>query len=348
MIMTSNGDSNTYEEVRKQRLEENKKRFEDLGIAKITKSLSDLTNSEKKSPQRHLSKPRSKICNSVEPRRSSRSRNPVQSYCDEVYVELPSSRKRSRSNPSSWASYLARPLDEVIIASYEERNAAFKAAEELESSLKSENPTFVKSMVRSHVYSCFWLGLPSKFCENYLPKSIVDMELEDEDGKEFDAIYIGKRSGLSGGWRAFALEHKLNDGDACVFELVEPTRFKIYIVRVSLVSSKQIKENSSNGAKEKSTGKMKKDSSKSKQTKKLKKLEELPTKCMIDDEEEQGVSPNKRNGCVSKSVKKEVESEKASETNDDDAAALGQESAKCSFRRSKRKLTPKSSRHSLI
>ncbi|KAM6578482.1 hypothetical protein CsatB_030319 [Cannabis sativa] len=285
--MTSNGDSNTYEEVRKQRLEENKKRFEDLGIAKITKSLSDLTNSEKKSP----------IC----------------------------------------FSYLARPLDEVIIASYEERNAAFKAAEELESSLKSENPTFVKSM-----------GLPSKFCENYLPKSIVDMELEDEDGKEFDAIYIGKRSGLSGGWRAFALEHKLNDGDACVFELVEPTRFKIYIVRASLVSSKQIKENSSNGAKEKSTGKMKKDSSKSKQTKKLKKLEELPTKCMIDDEEEQGVSPNKRNGCVSKSVKKEVESEKASETNDDDAAALGQESAKCSFRRSKRKLTPKSSRHSLI
>ncbi|XP_062081642.1 putative B3 domain-containing protein At5g58280 [Humulus lupulus] len=344
--MTSNGDSNTYEEVRKQRLEENKKRFEDLGIAKITKSLSDLTNSEKRSPQRHLSKPRSKISSSVEPRRSSRARNPVQSYCDEVFVELPSSRKRSRSNPSSWASYLARPLDEVVVASYEERTAAIKAAEELERSLKSENPTFVKSMVRSHVYSCFWLGLPSKFCEYHLPKSVLNMELEDEDGREYDAIYIGKRSGLSGGWRAFALDHKLNDGDACVFELIEPTRFKIYIVRASMHSGEggttMVIDEDSTEAEEKSTGKMK-HGSKSKVTKKPKKLKELPTKYMID-EVEQGVSPTKTNGFVSKTVKKEGESEKAGETND---AGLGQESAKCSYRRSNRKLTPKSSRHSL-
>lgn len=53
------------------------------------------------------------------------------------------------------------------------------------------------------------------------------MELENEDGKVYDAVYIGERSGLSGGWRAFALEHKLDDGDALVFELVEPCRFKV-------------------------------------------------------------------------------------------------------------------------
>jgi hypothetical protein len=53
------------------------------------------------------------------------------------------------------------------------------------------------------------------------------MVLEDEDGVEFPATYIGKRVGLSGGWRAFALEHKLDDGDALVFELTEPTRFKV-------------------------------------------------------------------------------------------------------------------------
>lgn len=55
------------------------------------------------------------------------------------------------------------------------------------------------------------------------------MALEDEDGKEYDAIYIGKRSGLSGGWRAFALDHKLDDGDALVFELIEPTRLKVFV-----------------------------------------------------------------------------------------------------------------------
>lgn len=53
------------------------------------------------------------------------------------------------------------------------------------------------------------------------------MILEDEADKGFDAIYIGKRTGLSGGWRAFALEHKLDDGDALVFELIEPNRFKV-------------------------------------------------------------------------------------------------------------------------
>lgn len=72
-------------------------------------------------------------------------------------------------------------------------------------------------------------GLPSKFCEEHLPKMLLDMVLEDENGTEHEATYIGKRSGLSGGWRAFALYHKLDDGDALVFELIEPARFKVCI-----------------------------------------------------------------------------------------------------------------------
>lgn len=54
-------------------------------------------------------------------------------------------------------SYLARPIEEVKVASYEERAEAFKNAEKLQSNLQTANPCFVKSMVRSHVYSCFWL-----------------------------------------------------------------------------------------------------------------------------------------------------------------------------------------------
>ncbi|GMH23396.1 hypothetical protein Nepgr_025239 [Nepenthes gracilis] len=177
------------------------------------------------------SKQKLKIDYTLELRRSSRTRNPVRSYCEDVDIELPNLRKRSKSR-GSWACYLARPLNEVRIASYDERVQAIKTAEELQRNLQSSNPSFVKSMVRSHVYSCFWLGFPSSFCEDHLPKTVVDMILEDEDGKEYEAIYIGKRTGLSGGWRAFALDHKLDDGDALVFELVEPARFKIYIVRV--------------------------------------------------------------------------------------------------------------------
>ncbi|XP_043715377.1 B3 domain-containing protein Os05g0481400 [Telopea speciosissima] len=230
---TRSQEINTYEESRKRRLQDNQKRFEDLGILKISKSLSEVTNSVKKSPQ-HRAKPKpNRSIDMLELRRSSRARNLVPSYSDAPDIGLPTPRKRSK--PSSWKSYLGRPANEVKFASNEERDCAFRNAEMLQSNMGSKNPCFVKSMVRSHVYSCFWLGLPSKFCKDHLPSKDVNMILEDEDGSEYDAIYIGSRQGLSGGWRGFALDHKLDDGDALVFELSEPTRFKIYIVRASIL-----------------------------------------------------------------------------------------------------------------
>ncbi|WJX94596.1 hypothetical protein P8452_75999 [Trifolium repens] len=226
--------SNNYEEARKQRLEENKKRFEDLGISKISKILTKVTSPAKKS-QNRLPRLKLKTNDEVEPRRSSRPRNQVTSYTEEFGTDLPDRssylRKRSRSSSSSWESYVARPLEEIKVATKQERIRAYEAAEALQINLQSSKPSFIKSMVRSHVYSCFWLGLPSRFCEEHLPRTVYNMTLEDEDGSEYDAVYIGSRSGLSGGWRAFALEHKLDDGDALVFELVEPARFKIYVVR---------------------------------------------------------------------------------------------------------------------
>lgn len=56
------------------------------------------------------------------------------------------------------------------------------------------------------------------------------MVLEDENGREFEAVFIGQKTGLSGGWRAFALYHKLDDGDALVFELVKRKRFKVRFI----------------------------------------------------------------------------------------------------------------------
>lgn len=76
----------------------------------------------------------------------------------------------------------------------------------------------------------FWFdlkGLPTKFCKDHLPPRELKMILEDQNGSEYDAIYIGSRTGLSGGWRGFALEHGLDEGDALVFELSKPARFKV-------------------------------------------------------------------------------------------------------------------------
>ncbi|PWZ19568.1 B3 domain-containing protein [Zea mays] len=117
------------------------------------------------------------------------------------------------------------------IPSYEQQQRAFRKAEKLQDSLDPNNPSFVKTMVRSHVSSCFWLGLPISFCKNNLPSKEFRMVLEDEEGLEFDAVYIGNRTGLSGGWRGFAMHHNLEEGDSLVFELAEHDKFKIYIIK---------------------------------------------------------------------------------------------------------------------
>lgn len=72
-------------------------------------------------------------------------------------------------------------------------------------------------------------GLPKEFCDSHLSMDCEkwEMVLVDEKGIEYDTIYIPKRTGLSGGWKAFALDHKLDDGDAVVLELTEPARFKV-------------------------------------------------------------------------------------------------------------------------
>ncbi|ERN04247.1 hypothetical protein AMTRI_Chr08g168510 [Amborella trichopoda] len=233
---------NSYEELRNQRLQENLKRFKDLGLQSVSLDLSEASKSETKTIQRTV-KPRSKGSDEefMILRRSSRaSKNPVPVY-HEVGTILPRYRMRFARKSSRGG--------DIRYASDEERIYAFKKAEKLQSNLKSGHPSFVKPMVRSHVSSCFWLGLPSKFCRGHLPRKDSTMILEDGDGLEFETNYIASREGLSGGWKGFAVDHKLDDGDALVFELIEPTKFKVYIIKVSEYNNEE---------KEKPTGSTKK------------------------------------------------------------------------------------------
>ncbi|RHN42266.1 putative transcription factor B3-Domain family [Medicago truncatula] len=107
-------------------------------------------------------------------------------------------------------------------------------AEGLRSHLEPEFPSFVKSLVRSHVASCFWMGLPVSFCKRHLPDKDTTITLEDEYGKEYKTKYIACKTGLSAGWRQFSAVHKLLEGDVVVFQLIEPTKFKVYIIRAEL------------------------------------------------------------------------------------------------------------------
>ncbi|KAF3614827.1 putative cyclin-dependent kinase inhibitor 1-like isoform X1 [Capsicum annuum] len=106
-------------------------------------------------------------------------------------------------------------------------------AEEFLSNLGNEYPSCMKYLVRSHVGSCFWMGLPVPFCKNHLPRKDTPVILESENGDEFEIKYIAEKTGLSAGWRKYAAAQKLVEGDVLVFQLVEPTRFKVYVIRAN-------------------------------------------------------------------------------------------------------------------
>ncbi|CAN1343708.1 B3 domain-containing protein Os01g0234100 [Linum perenne] len=115
----------------------------------------------------------------------------------------------------------------------EVKSPAMIRAEEVQANLDPDFPSFLKYLVRSHVGSCFWMGLPGPFCRANLPLEDTTVTLEDEDGKEFNIKYIGYKTGLSAGWRLFCVAQNLLEGDVLVFQLVGNCRFRVYIIRAN-------------------------------------------------------------------------------------------------------------------
>ncbi|MCL7048380.1 hypothetical protein MKW94_013095 [Papaver nudicaule] len=109
-------------------------------------------------------------------------------------------------------------------------SAAEKQAEQIRSRL--DTPSMVRVMIPSHVSGCFWLGLCNKdFCATFMSKSDIGMTLLDEQGKKYDVNYKARPNAFSGGWRGFAKDHELREGDAVVFQLIDIETFKVYIAR---------------------------------------------------------------------------------------------------------------------
>ncbi|KAI3892090.1 hypothetical protein MKW92_029393 [Papaver armeniacum] len=218
-------DVNPYEEARKQRLDENRRRFQDLGVDKIVKSLTPVAKPKLKA------KPKSTTATPVDPdlvRRSSRPRSVATSYAEEFIKELPL-RKKLRSGTSTRLKS-ERPMKKLLLQHRELMLLSVRKISEL-NHVPSSHPSYVKSMLQSHVYHGFWLNVPTDFCQKHLSEDKITIVLEDKDGVEYDTIYIGEKTGLSGGWKAFAKDHKLDDGDALVFELIKPTRLKVHIFK---------------------------------------------------------------------------------------------------------------------
>nr|AFK38082.1 unknown [Lotus japonicus] len=214
-----------YEEIRRQRVEENRKRMEALNLPQLSHALRK-SPSPKPSPLKQV-KSRTTQKELVEVRRSSRVANMPTPVYKEVSVDT-GKMPRIRRAYNKHRDYSNR-----VYASDEDREEAFERAEKLLEDLGSEFPAFTKPMLQSHVSGGFWLGLPVHFCRKNLPKQDGVITLINEDGDEYSTIYLPRKTGLSGGWKGFAVAHDLADGDALVFQLIKRTAFKVYIIRVN-------------------------------------------------------------------------------------------------------------------
>ncbi|KAI3960358.1 hypothetical protein MKW98_017082 [Papaver atlanticum] len=223
--MAKGPSNNPYEEARKQRLEENMRRFQELGVAKFVNSLKEeVIKIKKKSLPKDQVKVKKTTTNTRGPlRRSTRPRAEA-SYVEEF---VPDSPRRKRLRSSSSTSYIARR-----IATKMQRSYPLKRAKRFQSRLSSGHPSCVKSLRSSHVSGNFVLKMPQEFCNYHIPKEKLTMVLEDEEGSIYDTRYLGEFAVLSGGWKPFVEDHELDDGDALVLEFIQPRRLKVYIFRV--------------------------------------------------------------------------------------------------------------------
>ncbi|KAI9114432.1 hypothetical protein K1719_014660 [Acacia pycnantha] len=108
---------------------------------------------------------------------------------------------------------------------------SLERARGVQANLSNEFPSFIKYMRQSNVSRPFRLNLPRHFCKMHFPRDDTMMVLEDEIGREYKIRYLIRKMALSGGWRLFSLDHKLIMGDVLVFHLIEPRKFKVYIIR---------------------------------------------------------------------------------------------------------------------
>ncbi|KAI3448102.1 hypothetical protein Pfo_004767 [Paulownia fortunei] len=109
--------------------------------------------------------------------------------------------------------------------------SAMERAQEIQANLSPHIPSLLKHLLRSHVTGGFWLGLPRKFCYAHLPKHDDTVVLVGENEQEFNTKYLVDKNGLSGGWRGFSIAHNLLERDVLVFQLTEPCKFKVHIMR---------------------------------------------------------------------------------------------------------------------
>ncbi|XP_024518000.1 B3 domain-containing transcription factor VRN1-like [Selaginella moellendorffii] len=143
-------------------------------------------------------------------------------------VVVASTRKRKKNSEEQSEE---KPLSRRRAVTDAERERAMERARQF----TSTNPFTMNKMNKSHVYRGFWMGMNHQFARQHLPSQICSIVLVDSSGAEWPARYL-PRPGISGGWKKFALDHRLEEGDVVIFERVDRTQcnpvIRVHIYRV--------------------------------------------------------------------------------------------------------------------
>uniref|UniRef100_A0A5B7CC39 TF-B3 domain-containing protein n=1 Tax=Davidia involucrata TaxID=16924 RepID=A0A5B7CC39_DAVIN len=110
----------------------------------------------------------------------------------------------------------------------EEQATVWKRAE----SFNSRFPHFGRCL-QEHNMKSFLLNIPISFAETHLPRVTTEMILRNSKGKTWKVNYIPKerKCAFYGGWLAFVRDNNLEQGDTCIFELVDKTEIQVHIFR---------------------------------------------------------------------------------------------------------------------
>lgn len=209
-------EANSYEEQRRRRVKDNKRKLDELGLHNLSAAVRQAA--AEPMPTK-LVKPRNPVMD-VPTRRSGRIAN---------IAEQPD------YNPEK-AQRVRYPAPEY--ATKEQRAYAIAKAQELKDQLGSDYPAFIKPMSHGYAAKSDSLKIPMNFRE-HLPVRDEMMVLVDEMNNEFHLLYSFKKHGPDqynhriNQWKGFAADHQLADGDCLVFQLIGSRKFKVYIFRAS-------------------------------------------------------------------------------------------------------------------
>ncbi|KAF6145568.1 hypothetical protein GIB67_037601 [Kingdonia uniflora] len=127
------------------------------------------------------------------------------------------------------ADHTESPQRNGALTNNSAKTSARVQAEEVQKCLDPKHPSFLKSVVKSHVSGCYHMYLPTKFCNSFIPENDCIITLVDENKAICTVQYMDKV--FRGGWKTFSIGHNLVEGDSMVIHLVKRIEFQVYVIR---------------------------------------------------------------------------------------------------------------------